>query len=78
MKLNIEQIKKINQTNRFIIEWCDYFADFEEELIFSDEQIKEIVEEEENIETIEFSFPFEGDDTSIETEEFLNLCDEIK
>lgn len=78
MKLNIEQIKKINQTNRFIIELCDYFADFEEELIFSDERIKEIVEEEEDIETIEFLFPFEGDDTSIKTEEFLNLCDEIK
>lgn len=78
MKLNFDQIKKINQANRFIIEWCEYFADFEEDLIFSEERIKEIVEKKEDIETIDFTFPGEHDYTNIETEEFLSLCDEIK
>ena len=43
-----------------------------------EERIKEIVEEEEDIDTIDFDFPGEHDCTCIETEEFLSLCEEIK
>lgn len=78
MKLNFDQIKKINETNRFIIEWCDFFADHEEDLIFSEERIKDILEEEEDIETIDLLFGGEIDYTSIEAGEFLGLCEEIK
>lgn len=78
MKLKLDQIQKINEANRFIIEWCDWFADVEKDLIFSEERIKEIVEEEEDIDTIDFDFPGEDDSICIEIEEFLNLCEEIK
>ena len=78
MKLNLTQIKKINEANKFIITWCEYFADYEDDLIFSGERMKEIIEEEEDIDSIIFMFPGEDDDTEIETEEFLSLCDEIK
>ena len=78
MKLTKEQIQKINETNKFIVEWCEWFAGFESELIFTEERAKEILDEEEKIETIDFEFPGEHDYTSIETEEFLELSDEIK
>jgi hypothetical protein len=78
MKLNLDQIKKINETNSFIIEWCEYFEDIKEDLIFSEDRINEILEEEEDVETIYFSFPAEDEGTDVETEEFLSLCDEIK
>jgi len=78
MKLNLTQIKKINEANKFIITWCEYFADYEDDLIFSGERMKEIIEEEEDIDSIVFMFPGEYDYTVIETEEFLSLCDEIK
>jgi hypothetical protein len=39
MKLNKEQLLKINEINNFIIDYCEYFEDNEEELIFSEERI---------------------------------------
>lgn len=78
MKLTFDQLNKINQANKFIIEWCEYFADLEEDLIFSEERIKEIVEENEDIKTIQIMFAGEHDSTDVDTEEYLSLCDEIK
>ena len=77
MKLNLDQIQKINEAIKFIIEWCDWFAEYEEDLILSKEQIEEIIKEGKDIETIDFCFP--GDDSGcIDTEEFLSLSEEIK
>jgi hypothetical protein len=78
MKLTEEELHRINKTNKFIIEWCEYFADYEEELIFSEERIKEIVEEQEDIDTIIYDFPGESDNTEVSIEELLSLSDEIK
>ncbi|WP_416442738.1 hypothetical protein ACH3O9_17960 [Leeuwenhoekiella sp. A16] len=78
MKLNKEQLLKINEINNFIIDYCEYFADYEEELIFSEERIKEIIDEEEDIETIDFNFPGEEEYTSLEPEELIAFESEIK
>lgn len=78
MKLNKEQLLKINEINNFIIDYCEYFDENEEELIFSDERIEEIVNEEEDIETIEFGFPGEEEYTSIEPTELIDFESEIK
>ena len=78
MILTKEQLLKINETNRFIIDYCEIFADYEEDLIYSEKDIKYILEEDEDIDTIYFNFPGEEEVTSIETEDFLELCEEIK
>ena len=78
MKLNKEQLLKINEINNFIIDYCEYFDDNEEEFIFSEERIEEIVDEEEDIETINFSFPGEEEYTSIEPTELIAIESEIK
>lgn len=78
MKLNEEQLLKINEINNFIIEYCEIFADYEEDLIYSDNRIKEILEEEEEIETIDYNFPGEEDFVEIEPLELINIFDEIK
>lgn len=78
MKLNKKQLEKINEALRHLIGWCEYFADHEEDLIFPEERIKEIIENEEEIETIDFDFPGEQDYSQIETKDFLELCDELK
>ena len=78
MKLNIDQINRINEANNFIIKWCDFYEDYEEDLIFSKERIAEIIEEQEDIESIDLPFGGEVNDTYIETNDFLEICDEIK
>ena len=78
MKLNKEQLLKINEINNFIIDYCDYFAEYEEELIYSEERIKEIIEEEEDIETIDFNFPGEEEYTSIEPDVLIGFENEIR
>jgi len=78
MKLNEQELNKLNETNKFIIEWCDYFADFEDDLIFSEDRIKEIIEEEEDIQEIVYEFPGVDDYTEIDVKEILELSDEIK
>ncbi|OUD36885.1 hypothetical protein [Flavobacterium sp. FPG59] len=78
MKLTKEQLLEINEINKVIIGFADYFADYEEELLFSEERIQEIVEEKEDIESIDISFPGEHDIASIETSQFLELGNEIK
>jgi hypothetical protein len=78
MKLNKEQLLKINEINNFIIDYCEYFEDNEEELIFSEERIEEIIDEEEDIETIDFGFPGEEEYTSIEPTELIAFESEIK
>lgn len=76
MKLTIEQINKINETMKFIIDWCGWFSD--EDLIISEEKIKEIIEGGEEIEDLEFAFPGEVENYYIDVQTFLNLSDEIK
>jgi hypothetical protein len=78
MKLNKEQLLRINEINNFIIDYCEIFADYYDELIFSEERIKEILEEEEDIETIDYNFPGEEEYTSLEPEELFELEKEIK
>ena len=78
MKLNKEQLLKINEVNNFIIDYCEIFADNEEELVYSEERIEEILTEEEDIELIYFNFPGEDEYFEIEPLELINLFDEIK
>lgn len=78
MQLNLKQINKINDVLNFIIEWCDFFADQKDDLIFSEERIKELLDNQEDVETIDLLFGGEHDYTFIETNELLGLCDEIK
>jgi hypothetical protein len=73
-----EQLLKINEINNFIIGYCEIFADNEEDLIYSEERIKEIITEDEEIEAIDFNFPGEEEYTSIEPDELIDLFDEIK
>lgn len=76
MKLTIDQIHKINDTMKFIIDWCPWFS--EEDLFISEEKIKEIIEGGEEIEDLEFAFPGEVENYYIDVQTFLNLSDEIK
>ncbi|MHB1107142.1 MAG: hypothetical protein ACYCZ2_12330 [Lutibacter sp.] len=78
MKLTKEQLLKINEINNFIIDYCEIFDDYYDELIFSEERIKEILEEEEDIETIDYNFPGEEEHTSFEPDELFELENEIK
>ncbi|WP_443633616.1 hypothetical protein ABXT64_01430 [Candidatus Marifrigoribacter sp. Uisw_064] len=78
MKLNKEQLLKINEVNNFIIDYCEIFADNEEELVYSEERIEEIITEEEDIEAIYFNFPGEEEYVEIEPLELISLFDEIK
>lgn len=78
MTLNKEQLEKVNEGIKAIFDFCPEIADDNEELVYSDERIKEIVEEEEDIEGLEIYFPGEGDCTFIEVDEFIDLVEEIK
>lgn len=78
MKLTREQLLEINQINKFIIQFADYFEDYEIDLIYSEERLQEILDEEEDIEYIDINFPGEHDDVLIEPSEFLELGNEIK
>jgi hypothetical protein len=77
MKLTEKQLRIINETNKFIIDWCEYFQDFEEDLIFSDERIKEIIEEE-DVDDIGYDFPGVDNYTEIEPSIILELSKEIQ
>lgn len=78
MKLNKEQLERINEGIRAIFEFCPEIAKENEDLIFSDERINEIVEEEEDIEGLEIYFPGEVDYTFFEIDDFIDTVDEIK
>ena len=77
MILTREQLVEVNKINKFIIGFADYFGDYEDDLLFSEERIEEILEEKEDIESIDISFPGEHDIVSVETSEFLELGNEI-
>lgn len=79
MKLSREQLELINSTHEFILKWCPEFDedDCETEWTYSDERINEIIEEEEDIDHIPYSFPGEYEVTCVDIEEFLDLADEI-
>jgi hypothetical protein len=73
-----EQLLAINELTQYIVDFDNYFDDYQEELVFTDERVKEIIDNNEEINSIEFSFPGEHDYISIETTELLELVDEIK
>ncbi|QOG04656.1 hypothetical protein [Flavobacterium sp. MDT1-60] len=78
MQLTKEQLLEINEIGRYIIKLSDYFTDFEDDLLYSEERIEEIISNEEDIDYIHIDFPGEHENASIETSEFLKLGDEIK
>lgn len=77
MILTREQLNKINALHKFIFQKSKDFENLNKDLIFSDERINEIVNEEEDIDNFEYFFPVEDDSTTIETKELLSLSDEI-
>lgn len=78
MKPTKEQLDIINQTLKWIFEYCPDLEDHNEDVIFDEERIKEIIEKEEDIEGIEFVFLGEQDPVFLELDQFLDLCDQIK
>lgn len=79
MILNKEQLNKINEINRFVIDYCKPHIDqFQQEMIFTDERIKEIIEEGEEIEEIQLYFPGEYEPLSIEPDDLIDYEEEIK
>lgn len=78
MNLTKEQLLAINEINKYIVDFDNYFEDYQEELVFTDERIKEIIDDNEDVNGIDFSFPGEHDYVSIEPTELLELADEIK
>ena len=79
MKLNKEQLEKINDGLNSIFSFCPEFENDDNlDLIYSNERIDEIIIEEENIEYLEILFPGEMDPTEIGIEDFLDTVEEIK
>lgn len=78
MKPNREQLTIINQTLKYMFEYCPYLEDYNEDIMFTEERINEIIEEEEDIEAIEVVFLGEQEPTYIDVEEFISLSEEIK
>ena len=77
MKINRRQLEKLNEINRFIIEKSYYFSDYEEDIIFTEERIQEILEEEEDIPTINYTFPGYDEVGELPIGNILDLSDEI-
>ena len=78
MILTREQLNQLNSTNRFIIDWCDWFTDYEEDLIYTDERIEEVLSNNEEISELHYMFPGEFDWTVIEIDEFFKLSEDLK
>ena len=78
MKPTKEQLITVNETLNWIFEYCPDLLDYNEDVIFDEERIIEIIEKEEDIDEIEIIFMGEQDPTSVNFEHFLNLCDQIK
>ena len=76
MKLDKKQLEKLNEVNRFIVEKSVYFSDYEDDLIFSDDRIKEILEEE-DISEISYRFPGYDEYVDMAVGDILELSDEI-
>jgi hypothetical protein len=73
-----KQLEIINETLNWIFEYCPDLKDYNEDILFNAERIQEIIDEEENIEGIEFNFLGEQDPTFMELEYFINLSEQIK
>lgn len=78
MKLNEQQLLKLNEINNYVFTNYELFDRYEEDLIFTKERIKEIIDEEEDIETIDYNFPGEQDFVHFDPLELINIFDEIK
>lgn len=79
MKRTFDELKEINSVFESMINFCaPHLNENREETILSDERIKEIVEEEEEYEYVEFIFPGEYEATEIDVDYLLSLKDEIK
>lgn len=70
MKLTREQIQKINDTHKWIADWCPYLETYDY-IEYLENEISE-----EDLSEITFHFP-EDSEVSIETSEYLKLCEEI-
>lgn len=77
MKPTKEQLENIDKTLKWIFEYCPDLQDYNEDAIFGEERIREIIEEEEDIDVIEFSFLGEQEVFLLEVDEFLKLSDQI-
>ncbi|MDV7138241.1 hypothetical protein R3X28_05105 [Maribacter sp. TH_r10] len=78
MTLNKEQLEKVNEGIKALFDFCPIIGEDNEELIFSDERIKEIIEEKEDIKGLDIWFPGEVDYIFFEIDDFIDLVDEIK
>lgn len=76
MELTREQLKKTQSTINFLIVNYEEFADYEDDLILTDEDIEEFVKEG-GYDLPSFPFPGEHEDIGISLEEFLEIADEI-
>lgn len=78
MKPSKEQLVGINETLKCIFEYCPELEEYNEDIVFTEERINEIVEQGENIVDIEIVFLGEDDPTYIDVEEFILLSEEIR
>ncbi|WP_378186869.1 hypothetical protein ACE939_00790 [Aquimarina sp. W85] len=78
MTTNNEQLEKVNEGIKAMFDFCPKIIDDNEELFFSDDRIKEVIEGNENVEGLEIYFPGEDDFTFIEIDEFIDLVEDIK
>jgi len=78
MILDKDQLNKLNEINQFIIDKYDYFLKNQNDLLYSEKEIIEIVKEKKDIESVNFCFPGDNDCIGFEVEEFLELGNDIK
>lgn len=73
-----EQLEKINETIRWMFQYCPELEDNNEDVLLDEITIEEILEGSASLEAIEFNFLGEPEPTYIDVEDFLNLTDQIK
>jgi len=79
MHLTKQELIKINDINNFIIDYCSpQLEDYRKDLIYSEEAIKDIVEEDRDIETIDYYFPGEYEATDVEPDDLIEMEEDIK
>lgn len=77
MKPNRQHLDIYNETINWIFEYCPDLKHFNEELVFTEERILEIIQEEEEIREVDIMFLGEQS-FSFDFESFINLSPQIK
>ncbi|MFH0755904.1 MAG: hypothetical protein V2B15_01285 [Bacteroidota bacterium] len=77
MKLDKEHIETLKTTFERIRSICNWFEENREDFGYNEERLNEMIEEEENIETIDIFFPGEQEYAYIEIDEFLRYSIEL-